>query len=137
MQNLHIDYQGTELGFAEASRLAVAAARENRILEPTIVSWHERGSDRMSPRYDGADPDTWWAKYGEGNGGRLGVSVGGRFDFVLTDSRGYQSVDPLPVRNLTDEEGNEYICITRLLGEGCAPIDKACVPIDEWAANQY
>lgn len=56
---------------------------------------------------------------------------------MLIDSRGFESVDQLPVRNLTDEEGNEFICIAPMLSEGCAPIDKACVPIDEWAASQY
>ncbi len=137
MQSVHVEYKGAELSFSEASQLAMATAREHRLQEPTIVSWHQRGSDRMSPSYDGADPESWWAKYGEGNGGRLGVSVGDRFDFVLMDSRGFESVDQLPMRNLTDEEGNEYICIAPMLGEGCAPIDKACVPIDEWAANQY
>lgn len=137
MQHIHIDVTSSQLDFAEASRLAKAAARENRLLEPAIVSWHQRGSDRMSPSYDGADPDSWWAKYGEGNGGRLEVSVGDQYDFVLMDSRGFESVDALPVRNLTDDDGNEYICFTPLLGEGCAPIEKACVPIDEWAANQY
>lgn len=137
MQHIRIDVTGRELDYAEASRLARAAARENRLLEPAIISWHQHGSDRMSPYYDGADPSSWWAKYGEGNGGRLEVSVGEQFDFVLMDSRGFESVDELPLRNLTDEEGNEYICIAPMLGEDCAPIDRACVPIDEWAANQY
>lgn len=54
----------------------MAAATADRMLEPAIVSWHQRGSDRMSPGCDGADPDSWWTKYGEGNGGRLGVSIG-------------------------------------------------------------
>jgi hypothetical protein len=105
--------------------------------EPVIVSWHQRGSDIMSPSYDGANPDSWWAKYGEGNGGRLAVTVGDAFDFVMMDTRGYETVDQLPIRNLEDEDGRQYICLSPMLGEGCARIDQACVPLDEWTANQY
>lgn len=137
MQNVHIDHPGSNLDYAQASLLAKNAARENRMQEPVIVSWHQRGNDAMSPSYDGADPASWWAKYGEGNGGRLAVSVGDAFDFVMMDTRGYETVDQLPIRNLEDEDGRQYICLSPMLGDRCAPIEQACVPLDEWTANQY
>lgn len=137
MQNLHIDYQGTALTFAQASQLAKSAAMENSMQSPAIIAWHQHSNHAMSPSYDGANPASWWEKYGEGNGGRMEVSVGDEFDFVLMDTRGFETVDQLPIRNLVAEDGNEYICLAPMLGDGCVPVDKACVPIDEWAANQY
>jgi hypothetical protein len=137
MQSIRVDYQGSDLSFAQASLLAREAAKAHQLQEPTIVSWHQRSSHTMSPAYDGANPASWWEKYGEGNGGRLEVSVGNEFDFIMMDTRGFETVDELPIRNLQDEDGNEYICLTPMLGDRCAAIDKVCVPIDEWAANQY
>lgn len=137
MHNLHIDYPGSDLTFAKASLLAKNAAMDSSMQSPVIIAWHQHSSHAMSPNYDGANPASWWAKYGEGNGGRMEVSVGDEFDFVLMDSRGYQTVDPLPIRNLVAEDGQEYICLAPMLDDGCVPNEKACVPIDEWAANQY
>lgn len=137
MHNLRVDYQGSDLTFEKASLLAKSVAMENRMQSPAIISWHQHSNHAMSPSYDGANPGSWWAKYGEGNGGRMGVSVADEYDFVLMDTRGYETVDRLPIRNLVAEDGQEYICLTSLLGEGCVPIERACVPIDEWAANQY
>ncbi|EFK94927.1 hypothetical protein LDC_3073 [sediment metagenome] len=44
--------------------------------EPTIIAWHQSSDQAVPPVYDGADPDSWWAKYGAGNGGRLEVCWG-------------------------------------------------------------
>jgi hypothetical protein len=70
MQNLHIDYPGTDLNFAKASLLAKQAARENHMHVPTIIAWHQHSTHAMSPSFDGANPVSWWEKYGAGNGGR-------------------------------------------------------------------
>ncbi len=137
MQNLRIDYPGSDLTFAKASLMARNAAMEYSMQSPTIIAWHQHSSHAMSPSYDGANPASWWEKYGEGNGGRMEVSVGDEFDFVLMDSRGYETVDQLPIRNLVAEDGREYICLAPMLGDSCVPVEEACVPIDEWAANQY
>lgn len=137
MQNLRIDYQGSDLTFAKASLLAKSAAMENSMQKPAIIAWHQHSSHAMSPNYDGANPASWWEKYGEGNGGRMEVMVGNEFDFVLMDTRGYETVDHLPIRNLVAEDGQEYICLAPMLGDSRVPIERACVPIDEWAANQY
>jgi hypothetical protein len=137
MQNLHVEYPGSDLTYSKASLLAKRAAMENNMHSPVIIAWHQQSSHAMSPSYDGANPASWWEKYGAGNGGRMEVSVGNEFDFVLMDTRGFETVDQLPIRNLVAENGQEYICLSPMLGEGCAPIDKACVPLDEWTANQY
>lgn len=137
MQTVHIAYPGSDLTFAKASQLAKSAARENQMLDPAIIAWHQHSNHAMSPSYDGANPASWWEKYGEGNGGGLEISVGDEFDFVMMDARGFDTIDQLPIRNLVAEDGQEYICLASLLGDQCAPIESACVPIDEWAANQY
>ena len=137
MQNLHIDYPGTDLNFAKASLLAKQAARENHIHNPAIIAWHQHSTHAMSPSFDGANHDSWWEKYGTGNGGHLEVSVGSEYDFVMMESGGFETVGELPVRNLVAEDGKEYICLTPMLGDRCASIEQACIPIDEWAANQY
>lgn len=137
MQNLHIDYQGSDLTYAKASLLAKSAATQHKMHSPAIIAWHQHGSNAMSPSYDGANPASWWEKYGAGNGGDMEVSVGNEFDFVLMDTEGYETVDQLPIRNLVAEDGQEYICLAPMLVDACTPIERACVPIDEWAANQY
>jgi hypothetical protein len=105
--------------------------------DPAIMAWHRHSTHAMSPQYDGANPDSWWEKYGFGNGGRMGVTVADEFDFVLMDTRGFETVDRPPIRNLIDKDGQEYICLTPMLGDGAIPNAGACVPLDEWMADQY
>lgn len=139
MRNIHIDYHGPDKGFQAASLLAKNAAKENQMKEPTIMSWHQ--SSRLgetTPFYDGANPETWWEKYGEGNGGRLEVSVGDDYQFIMMDARGYETVGDLPLRNLTDRDGNPYLCFTPLQGkESSVPKQEACTLLDGWMADQY
>ncbi len=137
MENLHIDYQGTDLTFAKASLLARQAALAHDLRSPAIIAWHQHSNHAMSPNFDGADPASWWEKYGAGNGGRLEVSVGDEFDFVMMGTGGFETVDQLPVRNLIAADGREYICLAPMLDGSRTPTEAACIPIDEWAANQY
>jgi hypothetical protein len=137
MQTLRVDYPEHDLTFAMASEMAKSAACDSQMQSPTIISWHQHGSDSVSPSYDGIDPQSWWGKYGAGNGGRLEVSVGDQYDFILMETRGYETVGRLPVSNLVAEDGVEYICLTPMLGDGARPSEHACVPLDEWMANQY
>jgi hypothetical protein len=139
MQNVHIDYQGDALNYQGASLLAKGVARQHHMVEPTIVAWRRQDSADMSPTlYDGADPDTWWQKYGEGNGGRMDVSVGGEYRFIMMDTRGYETVDELPLRNLTDGLGNHFLCYTPMIGKVSAtPDPEACIALDGWLADQY
>lgn len=138
MRNIHIDYQGDALNFHSASNLAKGIARENQMQQPTIMSWHQHSNQSMSPYYDGANPDSWWEKYGEGNGGRLEVSVGDEYQFVMMDSRGYEILGQMPLRNLSDDAGNQYLCFTPLLGRvSNQPNPEACTYLDGWLADQY
>ena len=106
MHNLHIDYRVDALSYQGASLLAKGIARQNQMAEPTIVAWRKHDSPDMSPAaYEGSDPETWWEKYGEGNGGRLEISVGDEYCFIMMDTRGYETVDELPLRNLSDARG--------------------------------
>ncbi|KAF0103644.1 MAG: hypothetical protein FD187_912 [bacterium] len=137
MQTLRVDYPDHNLTFAMASAMAKSAACDSQMQSPTIMAWHQHGTDSVSPSYDGIDPQSWWAKYGEGNGGRLEVTVGDQFDFILMETRGFETVGRLPVSNLVAEDGVEYICLTPLLGGSAKPNERACVPLDEWMADQY
>ena len=83
--------------------------------------------------YDGANPGTWWEKYGEGKGGRLEVSVGDDYQCIMMDARGYETVGELPLRNLTDSEGNQYRCYTSIQGmDSSVPKREACALLDGW-----
>lgn len=140
MRNVHIDYHGPDRGFQAASLLAKDTAKENQMKDPTIISWHR--SNRLGatpPYYDGANPETWWEKYGEGNGGGLEVSVGeDDYQFIMMDARGFETVGDIPLRNLTDRDGNPYLCLTPLQGRDSAtPKPGACILLDGWAADQY
>lgn len=138
MKNLHVDYQGAPLNFQSASLLAKGIARQNQMQEPTIMAWHRNSDQATPPVYDGADPDSWWAKYGAGNGGRLEVCVGDDFQFVMMDARGYETLGAMPLRNLSDAQGNEFLCYTPMLGQGVSkPTSEACTQLDGWLADQY
>mgnify|MGYP001114265627 CR=1 FL=1 len=137
MRNVHIEYQGEDHSFESASLLAKNVAKENQMLDPTIMAWHTSSGQGTPAFYDGADPDTWWSKYGEGNGGRLEVYVGEDYQFIMMDTRGYEKLGNMPLRNLSDGQGNEYLCLTPLLGhETRTPTQGACTQLDGWAANQ-
>jgi hypothetical protein len=131
------DFPRPEMDFRQASLLATEAARENWMQEPTILSWHRHSTQGMSPFFDGANPNTWWEKYGEGNGGSLEINVGGEYDFVLMDSVDYETLGDMPLRNLGDDQGNLFVCYTRLLGNSSTPSQEACMPLDDWWADQY
>jgi len=139
MRNVHVDYRGQSHDFQAASLLAKAAAKENQMKDPTIIAWHQSSRlGAMPPYYDGADPETWWEKYGEGNGGRLEVDVGDDYQFIMMDARGYETVGDLPLRNLTDRDGNPYLCYTPLQGmDSSVPRQDACILLDGWMADQY
>jgi hypothetical protein len=138
MRNVHIDYHGAALNFQSASLLAKDVARENQMQDPTIMAWHHSTDQDMPAFYDGADPDTWWVKYGAGNGGRLEVCVGDDYQFILMDARGYEKLGAMPLRNLSDGLGNEFLCHTPLLAKGASmPTPEACSHLDGWAADQY
>lgn len=138
MRNVHIDYSSPDHGFQAASLLAKDAARDNQMKDPTIVAWHRSRELGETPHYDGANPETWWEKYGEGNGGRLEVSVGDEYQFIMMDTRGYETVGEIPLRNLTDAAGNQYLCFTPIQGmTSSVPNRDACSLLDGWLADQY
>jgi len=137
MKNVHVDYQGAAPDFQRASLLAKSVAQENAMQQPTIVSWHQSSNQHMSPYYDGANPDSWWEKYGEGNGGKLEVSVGDEYGFVMMDTQDYETLGKMPLRNLSDEYGNHYLCLTPMLGLlDKKPSLAACTYLDGWLADQ-
>ncbi len=137
MQTIQVAQDDAAISYQQASRLALSAARENQMQDPTIIAWRQHGSNAASHLYEGADPATWWAKYGEGNGGNMDIKIGNSFDFILVDSQGYETIDQLPLRNIPGADGQEYICLTPLMGGEATPNARACVPIDEWMADQY
>jgi hypothetical protein len=136
MKSIHIDYRGDALNYASASLLAKGIARENLVQEPTIMSWHNNGRD-MPAYFDGANPDTWWAKYGAGNGGKLEISVGDEYQFVMMDAHGFETLGEMPLRNLSDAAGNQYLCYIPMLGKvSNRPNADACCTLDGWLADQ-
>lgn len=139
MQNVHIDHEGTDLDFSSASRIATDAAKANQMKDPTIVSWHQQHSPQDAlPYYDGANPETWWEKYGTGNGGKLEVSVGDEYQFIMMDAGGFERLGEMPLRNLSDSQGNQFLCYTPILGKGSSkPTAEACTQLDGWAADQF
>jgi len=137
MRNVHIEYRGSPLNFQNASVLAKGVARRNHMQDPTIMAWHQN-SYPMPAYYDGANPDSWWRKYGEGNGGRLEISVGEDYQFVMMDARGYETLGEVPLRNLSDSQGNQYLCHTSEQTKDFSfPTPEACSVLDGWAADQY
>jgi uncharacterized protein DUF5619 len=136
-RNVHVDYQGTALNYHSASLLAKNIARENNTKEPAILARHQY-SGAVPAFYEGANPDTWREKYGEGNDGRLEISVGNDFQFVMMDIRGYDTLGEVPRRNLSDSQGNGYLCHTSSLAkDSTLPTAGARTLLDGWLANQH
>lgn len=139
MQTVHIDHQDGALDFRSASLIARDAAKASQMKDPTIVSWHQqhRPPDAL-PYYDGANPETWWEKYGAGNGGKLEISVGDEYQFIMMDAGGFEKLGEIPLRNLSDSQGNQFLCYTPILGkEAGKPTPEACIQLDGWAADQF
>ena len=137
MINLHVEYKGKALGYDLASQMALTKARASAMRQPAIVSWHQHSSRGFSPSFEGAEEQSWWAKYGVANGGRMAVSVGDDFEFILTETGGYETLQGMPLRNLKDESGNEFVCLSPMLDDTNRPRKDACVPLDDWMADQY
>ena len=73
-----------------------------------------------------------------GNGGNLEVSVGEGYQFIMMDAGGYETVGELPLRNLSDGRGNEFLCFAPLMSKTSSmPAEEACTPLDEWLADQF
>ena len=63
---------------------------------------------------------------------------GGLTESAVVSARGYKTVAALPLRNLKDSEGNQYLCYTPLQGmESSVPRQDACSLLDGWLADQY
>lgn len=137
MNYLHVDYSGKFLDFAMAREMALIRARGEAMRQPAVLSWHQHSTHGFSPGFDGADETTWWSTYGAANGGNLKVSIGDDFEFILAETGGFESPRNIPIRNLTDAAGNEFICQAGMLDDTGQPRRDACAPLDEWMADQY
>jgi len=136
MINLHIEYPGKNLDYGKASQLALNRARAGSMQQPVIVSWKHYGSLDFSPGFEGADEESWWAKYGMGNGGQADISVGEDYEFIIMETGDFETVHGLPLRSLHDESGAEYVCLTPMLDDSGKPRRDACTPLDDWTGDQ-
>jgi hypothetical protein len=136
MKEAHIDYAGMDLNYKKASALAAnIAASDKDIVEPVMVAWHDKKTDRMSPVVAGGNTDTGWHKYGESHGGKLEVDVNGEYDFIFADSSTFEPYGPSPYINLRDKRGNEYLCQINALRDPHNPSKEACVALDDWTSK--
>jgi hypothetical protein len=137
MNKFHTEFRGPNTSFQVARSMALGVAMDHQMRDPTIMSWHRQGDPDTSPAFDGGAPDAWWEKYGTGNGGRMQVDVGDEYGFILMDARGFETVGITPLRNLSDSHGNDYLCLTPLIGKSATrPSMSACTLLDGWAADQ-
>lgn len=138
MRNIRVEYHGDDHNFQGASLLAKEAAKQNQMRDPTIMAWHENSVEGMAPYFDGADPATWWEKYGIGNGGNLEVSVGDHYRFIMMDARAYEQLGDIPLRNLADAEHNQYLCYPPKQDKLSEKTSlEGCTQLEGWAAHQF
>lgn len=136
MRMIEVDVPMSTPTFEAARHLALEIALANHVEEPMIVSWRSHRDDVVSPHFEGGNPEGWWEKYGKGNYGELEINVSNAYDFVVTDSRGYDTLDEMSLRSLNDSAGNAFICYSSMLGDSRTPNTSACIPTDEWLAKQ-
>jgi hypothetical protein len=95
----------------EAARdRAVTRARET-LSDPVVLSWLDDRIHRAAPEIPGAVTETRWIEYGESRGGRLKVDVGDAYHFIVGEAKDFLEPHSL-FTNITDEEGNTYLCVT-------------------------
>ena len=132
MLNVHTEYQGEDHDFESASLLGKNVAKENQMLDPTIMAWHKGSGQHMPALYDGADPETSRAKCGAGNGGKLEVNVGNDHQFIMVDTSGHEKLGEMPLRKLSDGQGDDYLCLTPLVGKKAnSPTQEACTHLED------
>ena len=136
MVDLYVHNSDKSLDFNVAREMALARAIVQNMEAPVIVSWRQHSTHGFSPGFDGADEASWWIKYGLGNGGQAGIRIGDDFEFIVMESGGYETVHSLPLRNLKDATGAEHICLVPMLDDTNTPRKDACVPLDDWTADQ-
>lgn len=136
MRQAHISDTGVALTYQQAAALAAKFAEDDRdVIEPVLVAWYDRKGERMSPVIEGADLRSRWHDYGASHGGKLEIEIGGDYTFIYADSSAFDPYDPSPYSNLTDKDGNEYICQINLMADKGKPTPDACTPLDEWTSK--
>lgn len=109
----------------EAARDAAVRSARGKLQDPVVLSWRDDRRDLIAPEIPGAATPTRWEQYGEANGGRLRVDVGGDYHFILGEAADFLEPHSL-FTNVEDEQGNVYMCVTgacteadrRRIGEG-------------------
>lgn len=136
MRLTHITHPTAELNYAMAANLAAALAdKDAEVIEPVLVAWYDRKASRMSPVIEGADMRTRWHDYGASHGGKLEIDVAGEYAFIYAESSAFDPYGPSPYTNLSDAQGNVYLCQTGLLPDPRTPTKEACVALDEWTSK--
>jgi hypothetical protein len=123
MQTLNVS--ATQVQSIEAARSQAVAKARKSLHEPVVRSWRDDRSHTMAPEIPGAATDSRWQEYGEANGGKLMVDVGDDYHFILGEAEDFLEPHSY-LTNLTDDEGNTYLCVTgacteedrRRIGEG-------------------
>jgi len=109
----------------EAARDLAAAKALKYLHEPVVVSWRDDETDTIAPEIPGAVTPERWKEYGIANGGKIAVDIGEYYHFILGEAADFEEPHSL-FTNVTDAEGNTYLCITgacteldrRRIGEG-------------------
>jgi hypothetical protein len=136
MRTIEVDLPMRPPDFATAHRLALEIAHANQMESPMVVSWHARADHAVSPHFEGGHPEDWWRKFGHGNQGELEVDIAHAYEFILTDGRDCETLDEIPLRDLTGLDGTPYVCYASLLAGSDMPDGQACMPADEWLCKQ-
>ncbi len=116
--------------FESAKSLAFSLALSgNELLEPALIAWIDRNSDKASPVLEGCSGPNGWHDYGVSHGGRLEIDVGDEASFIFAESspfESYEHLGPGPFVNIRDAQGIEMVC--RINGV-------SCIPLDEWTSK--
>ncbi len=56
----------------------------------------------------------------------------------MMNARDYETLGEAPLRNLSDSQGNQYLCYKPILKSSSSqPTQEACILLDVWFADQY
>lgn len=108
MKTIQVSMDNAEAEFSEARRRAVSRAEEI-LSDPVIIAWKDENAGHSGPLIPGAAPDRWH-DYGENNGGKLELEVGGNFRFIFGEAVDFFETD-LNISSVEYDDGSRFLCL--------------------------
>ncbi len=114
METINIAVENPSIDFREARRQAAGKAGEI-LSKPVIIAWKDDKTRHSGPEIPGGSSDRWH-DYGESFGGKLELTVGDDFHFILTEAA-YNEEPDLNLTSISEDDGTTILCVNNACTE--------------------